>query len=297
MERKPLVSILIPAYNRPHYLKLALESAIHQTYPNIEIIICDDSTDMGVWVMMQPYLAQYPNIKYVKNDTVLFVKNWNKCYELSSGEYVNYLMDDDLFHPEKIERMMACYLEIPDVALVTSYRQLIDGSGNERSAVYATRRLYNETTVLNGIDFGDDILSDGHNVIGEPTTVLFRKRDLKEPFGILCGRQFTTLNDLATWLSLLVRGNAVYLPEPLSYFRIHFGQNQSTLGISSFADWSELTICAREVGFLQDSDRYKAALELQLNRLAEDKLSPSFSEYVPKINEQQKKIEAIISNL
>lgn len=297
MKSKPLVSILIPAYNRPHYLRLALESAINQTYPNIEIIICDDSTDMGVWVMMQPYLAQYPKIKYFKNDTVLFVKNWNKCYELSSGEYVNYLMDDDLFHPEKIERMMACYLEMPEVTLVTSYRQLIDGSGNERPSVYATRRLYNETTVLNGIDFGNDILSHGYNVIGEPTTVLFRKKDLKEPFGILCDRQFTTINDLATWLSLLVRGNAVYLPETLSYFRIHFGQNQNSLGISSFADWSELTICAREAGFLQDSDRYKAALDLQLKRLVENTLLPSFSEYVPKINEQRKKIEAIISEL
>ncbi len=142
MESKPLVSILIPAYNRPHYLRLALESAINQTYPNIEIIICDDSTNMDVSVMLKPYLVRYPNIKYFKNDTVLFVKNWNKCFELSSGEYVNYLMDDDLFHPEKIERMMACCLEMPDVALVTSYRQLIDGSGNERPAVYATRRLF-----------------------------------------------------------------------------------------------------------------------------------------------------------
>ncbi|MEH7221468.1 glycosyltransferase family 2 protein, partial [Bacillus toyonensis] len=40
----PLVSILIPTYNRPHYFQLALDSALAQTYPNIEIIIGDDST-------------------------------------------------------------------------------------------------------------------------------------------------------------------------------------------------------------------------------------------------------------
>ncbi|KRE90231.1 hypothetical protein ASG89_07950 [Paenibacillus sp. Soil766] len=297
MESKPLVSILIPSYNRPDYLRLALESAINQTYPNIEIIICDDSTDMGVWVMIQPYLAIYPNVKYFKNDTVLFVGNWNKCFELSTGEYVNYLMDDDLFHPEKIERMMDCFLEMPDISLVTSYRQLIDGSGNERPPVYATRRLFNETTVLNGIDFGNDILCHGYNVIGEPTTVLFRKKDLIEPFGILCGRQFTTINDLATWLSLLARGNAVYLPESLSYFRIHFGQNQNSLGKTFFADWSEMTINARKAGFLQDSNQYRSALTLQVERLNEMLSYPSFSDYVPKINEQRKKIETIISSL
>ena len=41
----PKVSILIPAYNRPHYLELALKSALNQTYENIEIIISDDSTN------------------------------------------------------------------------------------------------------------------------------------------------------------------------------------------------------------------------------------------------------------
>lgn len=41
----PLVSILIPTYNRPHYFKIALESALAQTYSNIEIIVGDDSTN------------------------------------------------------------------------------------------------------------------------------------------------------------------------------------------------------------------------------------------------------------
>ena len=43
---EPLVSILIPTYNRPDYFELALQSALKQTYQNIEIIIADGSTDM-----------------------------------------------------------------------------------------------------------------------------------------------------------------------------------------------------------------------------------------------------------
>lgn len=44
----PLVSVLIPAYNRPRYLREALQCALDQTYKNIEIIICDDSTNYEV---------------------------------------------------------------------------------------------------------------------------------------------------------------------------------------------------------------------------------------------------------
>jgi glycosyltransferase involved in cell wall biosynthesis len=297
MMDKPLVSILIPAYNRPFYLKLALESVLSQTYPNIEIIICDDSTNLDVSDMIQPYLERYSKIKYVKNDSVLYVNNWHKCFELSNGEYVNYLMDDDLFHPQKIERMIGFLLDRTDVTLVTSYRQLIDAYGNARPPVYATRRLFHETKILNGFDFGNDILVDGFNVIGEPTTVLFRRKDLREPFGIFRGRQYISINDLATWISLLARGKAVYLPEPLSYFRIHFGQNQNTVGASSFDDWSELTINAREEGFLQDAKQYRAALTLQMNRLPDINELPNDSYIYPKLVELKKRIQSILLHL
>ncbi|KZL93686.1 glycosyltransferase [Clostridium magnum] len=60
----PLVSVLIPSYNRPHFLKIALESVLHQSYRNIETIICDDSTNYEVRNMLQPYLERYVQISY-----------------------------------------------------------------------------------------------------------------------------------------------------------------------------------------------------------------------------------------
>ena len=91
---------MIPAYNRPQYLVRAVISALWQTYKNIEIIICDDSTNNEVQTTIS-FLNRYPQIKYVKNEKNLFLENWHKCYELASGEYINFLMDDDLFHKEK----------------------------------------------------------------------------------------------------------------------------------------------------------------------------------------------------
>ncbi|RUT63328.1 hypothetical protein C1149_16050 [Clostridium botulinum] len=64
----PLVSVLIPTYNRPEYFKEALESVINQTYRNIEIIIGDDSTnDETENLIKENYLNNYDNIKYYHN--------------------------------------------------------------------------------------------------------------------------------------------------------------------------------------------------------------------------------------
>ena len=136
----PLVSILIPAYNRPHTLKIAIESVLNQTYPNIEIIICDDSTDDRVKEMLVPYLESYSFIKYYKNEKNLLVKNWHKCFNLASGEYINYLMDDDVFHEEKIEKMIYFFNEFDNITLVTSYRQTINESGEFLPPIWATTR-------------------------------------------------------------------------------------------------------------------------------------------------------------
>lgn len=64
----PLVSILIPTYNRPYYFQMALQSAINQTYKNFEIVIADDSTNDETMTLIQSYLNQYPFIRYYKNE-------------------------------------------------------------------------------------------------------------------------------------------------------------------------------------------------------------------------------------
>jgi glycosyltransferase involved in cell wall biosynthesis len=292
----PLVSVLIPAYNRPHYLRLALESALGQTYRNIEIIVCDDSTNNEVRDMMAPYVAKYPFIQYVKNEKVLFVENWKKCFQLASGEYINYLMDDDLFHPQKIEKMLPFFLERDDISLVTSFRQLIDGVGNPLPPLEVTQRLYEETTIIDGIELGNRMLTTGWNLVGEPTTVLFRKKDLGEPYGIYRGKQYTCLNDTATWISLLSKGNAVYYPEALSYFRLHPSQNSNNTAIvaTAISGWTELIDQARHDGFLNSGPLLQAALLKQRGNLQWLRTTDQFKAYESLIDEVLQRIESIL---
>ncbi|WP_370636198.1 glycosyltransferase family 2 protein [Cohnella sp. CFH 77786] len=263
-----MVSVVIPAYNRPRMLSIALDSVLEQTYPNIEIIICDDSTNDDVQNMLEPYLRSHPQIQYHKNGKTLSLGNWHKCFDLASGEYINYLMDDDVFHPDKIKKMMYFFEEFENIALVTSYRQTINEAGEWLPPMYATAKLFGETRIMDGKTLADIALTKCLNVIGEPTTALFRKNDLGEPFGLYKGKPYSLLTDMAAWLNLLSKGKAVYIPEALSYFRLHPLQNNNLVGWSAFSDWLDMMIASREDGFLATDESFQAALHAYRSRVA-----------------------------
>lgn len=259
----PLVSILIPAYNRPQYLEQALKSALAQTYQNIEIVICDDSSNDEVESMLKPYLERYDHIKYYKNKKNLFYKNPHKCFKLSSGEYINYLMDDDLLHPQKIEKMLPYLLNHKKVKLVTSARYVIDDIKN---ISYPWGPMKKQKRI-DGITLGNLALTT-ENIIGEPTTVLFRRKDLKQKFGRYKGKQYIYMNDMATWIGLLARGKAVYMVEPLSSFRLHPGQNSRNIKLKMLRAKEGLNLIhdVRKDGYLKTNDLYRAALKVHLEK-------------------------------
>ncbi|NOU79238.1 glycosyltransferase [Paenibacillus sp. LMG 31459] len=257
----PLVSILIPAYNRPYYLELALQSAICQSYKNIEIIIGDDSTNDEVQKVIAPYLEMYDNIIYHKNPENLGIGNWHKLYELANGEYINYLMDDDLFCYEKIEKMVQVFQLNKNISLVTSFRELIDHNGEHIPSRPSTRKLFEKDNLINGKQFGSMLLSQIWNAVGEPTTAMFRKKDITQ-FGYFHGESYTFLNDFASWISLMELGDVMYLSEPLSYFRQHGEQNQLNpkYKILTNSEWFNLIFESKKHGFLKEERMYKEAI-------------------------------------
>ncbi|MEC0232691.1 glycosyltransferase [Paenibacillus alba] len=270
-QQQPLVSVLIPAYNRPYYLELALKSVLNQTYKNIEIIICDDSTNDEVERMLEPYLNAYEQIRYYKNEQNLNLCNFYKCYDLADGEFINFLMDDDLYHVEKLDKMANYLMKYSDVTLVTSHRLMIDDDGNVLPSKGATAKIFDEDTIIDGKLLGSYVLRNMLNIIGEPTTVMFRKRDLPGRFGNYDNKEFGVINDLGAWMSLLQKGKAVYISQSLSYFRQHKGQNQKNPNYyhSNIREWLDLIVSAKRNGFLNIEKQYKDGLSVYLRQFLE----------------------------
>lgn len=226
----PLVSVIIPTYCRPEYFELALKSVLNQTYKNIDIFITDNSPDTRTRDLMQSYLKKYPNIKYEHHPEYDAKGNWNRAfaYDNPKAEYVNWLMDDDIFMPNKIEYMVDKFLKIKGLSLVTSYRQRIDEMGNIRPDLHETKPIAQSDTIFLGKTIGKTILATQCNFVGEPTTVLIKKSFLKN--GTLGGctpDDVHFVSDFPTWLYCLKNSNMYYVAEPLSQFRVHAGQEQN----------------------------------------------------------------------
>jgi len=107
---KPLVSLIIPTYNRPRYLHRAISSTLKQTYKNLEIIIIDDNSKQDILSIINEF--QDNRIKYYKNTTNRgSVYSRNRGLSICTGDYINFLDDDDEILPQKIEFQVAKFKE------------------------------------------------------------------------------------------------------------------------------------------------------------------------------------------
>lgn len=157
-------------------------------------------------------------------------------YDNPEAEYVNWLMDDDIFMPDKIEYMIDKFNRYKGLALVTSYRQRIDEFGNICPDLPVCAPIAKNDTMYLGNNIGKAILVEQKNFIGEPTTVLIKKSCLKNrTLGGRTSDDKYMANDFPTWLYCLKQGNLYYVAEPLSQYRVHTDQlqyNVDTMGIS-----------------------------------------------------------------
>ncbi len=114
--KKVKFSVCIPTYNRAGYLKDAIESVLNQTYGNFELVIYDDgSTDETAKVVRS---FKDPRIRYYRGEENRgrpFARN--RCIELSTGEWIVWLDDDDKMEPELLSRYVLAINRFPDVSI------------------------------------------------------------------------------------------------------------------------------------------------------------------------------------
>lgn len=219
----PLVSIMIPTYNRPAMFEKTLKSALAQTYPNIEIIVCDNSTNEDTKKLMQKYISD-ERVRYIWNpEAHSKEENFAPFERLAKGEYLQWCMDDDILLPNKLKKMLGVFAKHPEVTLVTSRRGVIDASDKLYGKALGPE-VEGEYGIFAGEEIARAILFTEANVIGEPSAVLFRRRDLQDHYWRADCRGLLAISDVAMWLQLLEKGDFAIFAEPLSYYRRHAQQ-------------------------------------------------------------------------
>ncbi len=207
-----LVSVLMPTGDSPLLFIRSLESALNQTYENIEVIVSDHSFGDEIENVIRDYLELDSRVHYycLKRDNKKNV--WDKISE--KARYINFLLEGDLFSQNKIEDMIDAFTKNENISLVTSSRKRIDKNGNVLPDIDET--IVDVTSKLERDIAGYWILEKGINWVGDLSAVLFRREAALDDYPVWT-KDEEHVNPEKLWLRLLEQGDMIYITDSLSF--------------------------------------------------------------------------------
>ncbi|MCJ8281908.1 MAG: glycosyltransferase, partial [Rivularia sp. ALOHA_DT_140] len=148
---QPLVSIVTPTYNRPEYLKLALISAVQQTYKNIEIIVSDNCSPQNPESIIKSF--EDSRIRFVRNQSNLgMFANTMNAFKMARGKYVASLLDDDIWEKDFLAQLVPALEANSNLALAFCDHYIIKADGTiDAAATKKCSRFYKRANLKEGI--------------------------------------------------------------------------------------------------------------------------------------------------
>jgi glycosyltransferase involved in cell wall biosynthesis len=213
----PLVSLLIANYNNARYITETLESAIHQTYPNIEIIIVDDASNDNSIEKINEVINLYG-----KNKRIILYKNFynygcgrnkRKCIDASQGKFFAFLDPEDTIEHSAVEQLMNVHLQ----------------NSLKYSIVYSTHYLCNEKLEVQSISDWPGKIPQGQSHLNSTAGhisafAVCNKYFYDRTAGI--DPQYIVAEDMDLYLKMEEVAPVLYVDKPIYYYRNH-GNNLS----------------------------------------------------------------------
>ncbi len=209
---KPLVTIVIPSYNRADYIAETIESVLAQTYPSIEVIVIDDGSTDNTKEIVERYV---PQVQYVYQENAERGASRNHGLRLAQGEYISFLDSDDLWLPEKLATDVEFIEARPNIGVVYTDALQIDSNGNYRKRLNAGRHSGKVTEHLLR---GNFILMGSH---------LVRTDKAREIGGFNEDRELSGSEDWEFWVRLSTITEFAYNPMAFAKIRTHEANTMS----------------------------------------------------------------------
>lgn len=226
LTNQPLVSVVIPTYNRPAYLREAIASALRQSYGNIEILVRDNASTDETRKVVQSFPD--PRIHYHRHPTnVGPTENVIGGCREARGVFVAHLHDDDVWEPDFLEKLVPPLQQNSDAAIAFCDHYIIDANG----------RIDPARTHRNTHRWKRDVLKPGlhcpmHRVALIDKSIPLSMAAVMRRAAI----DWSDIPDLPScydlWLMYLVcrdRQAGYYVPERLTRYRVH-ANSETTLG-------------------------------------------------------------------
>ncbi len=256
MEFKEKVSIAVCTYNGEKFLVEQLESLVNQTYQNLQIVVVDDCSTDQTSKILTDYQHKYDFIEvHYNTDNLGYIKNFEKAIALCKGKYITLCDQDDIWHHDKIEILLAEFndqdiLIYHDSTLINEEGSLL-GRNLSKTIGYISGRA-NRNLLLNNCIAGH--------------AIMFRQNFITEiiPFPVTIPHDH--------WLAYiaLTIGNVKYLKQALVNYRQHTTTVTYTLHL-------------KEAGGIKDKyvEKMRKREEIKMNRLKHLENLISFSKNSP----------------
>ncbi len=133
----PLVSIIVPVYNRENYISACLRSALDQTYRNIEVIVVDNDSSDLTWEIVGKIATQDLRVRRFKNEINMGpVRNWERGLTEANGVFAMFLWSDDLIAPTFVSKTVPWLLQNSEAGFVFTGLEVFFDNHRYRDAVY-----------------------------------------------------------------------------------------------------------------------------------------------------------------
>lgn len=219
----PLISVVLPIYNRTQYLGKAISSVIEQTYTNWELLLADDGSNIDTTLFINQF-TNFPNIKVYRNSkNIGLFPNLNQIFSYCQGTYIILLCSDDYFLPEALCSSLNEIQNNPDALLLIPFTKNIDQNDNPlaNTKEYYYNFFTKETRIFTPLESLPLLLKYG-SINGNLTGMIFHKNLITEVGGF--HQEWKHCADWE-WIYRVAKSRAIIISRnPTAMIRVH--QNQ-----------------------------------------------------------------------
>lgn len=210
----PLVSVVLPTYDRPEFLRSSVASVEQQTYPRVELVVVDDHSPNPADATLDRGSTDLHSMRVIRHGTNRGANVARRTgIDHAHGTLIAFLDDDDRWHPAKLAKQVAAFEADEEVGVVYTGQQYRDRHGNVTGTRVPSTRGDATRAILRGAS------------VGPFSTLLVSARVIDAAGGP--DPRFPSLQD-KEWLVRLSRhGRLEVIEEPLVIRRIHAGDRIS----------------------------------------------------------------------
>jgi hypothetical protein len=244
------VTVLIPTYNRAHWLGGAIDSVLAQTHRDFHLVVSDNaSTDAT-----REVVARYhdPRLTYVRRETNCGLnEHYNSWFQRVESEYLFIVPDDDRLAPDAVEQTIAALDAHPSAGFVHGQVDVVDEHGGVIAAGHEMAGLAADT-----LETGDEFIRRSMKMSYRvhASSVNLRTEAVRR---CLLDERDYPVTDLGHWMRVALDWDVAFLARPLARYRIHEGA------------YSAGVAAVTEGGYIQGTERIEKFLEVKLRFLEE----------------------------